>query len=338
MKKKLLFVYNPNAGRALLKPCLSDVIDIFTKDNYFVTAYPTQKKGDALKVIEKSNDEGYDLIVCSGGDGTLSESITGLMKCENRPNLGYIPAGSTNDFANSLKIPRNMVRAAENVIHGTPFAYDVGSLNDRHFCYVAAFGAFTAVSYETPQTFKNIFGHLAYVLEGAKSLGKINSYKLKIEYDGNTIEDTFILGMITNTISVGGILNLKKKGVLFDDGLFEVTLVRKPSNPIEWSAMITNLLAANTTKNTHLNAKYFYKFKTANLKITSEEKIAWTVDGENGGSYTEMNIVNHKQAINIIIPYSEIFEESAANLNSIDTTADSEIEAVKSTYFDEQNS
>ena len=242
------------------------------------------------------------------------------MKCENRPNLGYIPAGSTNDFANSLKIPRNMVRAAENVIHGTPFAYDVGSLNDRHFCYVAAFGAFTAVSYETPQTFKNIFGHLAYVLEGAKSLGKINSYKLKIEYDGNTIEDTFILGMITNTISVGGILNLKKKGVLFDDGLFEVTLVRKPSNPIEWSAKITNMLDANTTK------------------ITSEEKIAWTVDGENGGSYTEMNIVNHKQAINIIIPYSEIFEESAANLNNIDTAADSEIEAVKSTYFDEQNS
>lgn len=333
MKKKLLFVYNPNAGRALLKSCLSDVIDIFTKDDYFVTAYPTQKKGDALKVIEKSNNEGYDLIVCSGGDGTLSESITGLMKCENRPDLGYIPAGSTNDFANSLKIPRNMVRAAENVIHGTPFAYDVGSLNDKHFCYIAAFGAFTAVSYETPQAFKNIFGHMAYVLEGAKSLGKINSYKMKVEYDGNTIEDNFILGMITNTTSVGGILNLKKKGVLFDDGLFEVTLVRKPNNPIEWSAMITNLLAANTTKNTHLNTKYFYKFKTANLKITSEEKVAWTVDGESGGSYTEMNIVNHKQAINIIIPYSEIFEESAANQNNSDS--DSDIEAVKSAYIED---
>lgn len=331
MKKKLLFVYNPNAGRSLLKHCLSDVIDIFTKDNYFVTAYPTQKKGDALKVIEKSNDEGYDLIVCSGGDGTLSESITGLMKCENRPDLGYIPAGSTNDFANSLKIPRNMVRAAENVIHGTPFAYDVGSLNDKHFCYIAAFGAFTAVSYETSQAFKNILGHMAYVLEGAKSLGKINSYKMKIEYDGNTIEDNFILGMITNTTSVGGILNLKKKGVLFDDGLFEVTLVRKPNNPIEWSAMITNLLAANTTKNTHLNTKYFYKFKTANLRIISEEKVAWTVDGESGGSYTEMNIVNHKQSINIIIPYSEIFEESAANQNN----SDADIEAVKSAYIED---
>lgn len=333
MKKKLLFVYNPNAGRGLLKTCLSDVIDIFTKDNYFVTAYPTQKKSDALKVIEKSNDEGYDLIVCSGGDGTLSESITGLMKCENRPNLGYIPAGSTNDFANSLKIPRNMVRAAENVIHGTPFAYDVGSLNDKHFCYVAAFGAFTAVSYETPQAFKNMFGHMAYILEGAKSLGKIHSYNMKVEYDGNTIEDTFILGMVTNTTSVGGILNLKKKGVLFDDGLFEITLVRKPNNPIEWSAMITNLLAANTTKNTHLNPKYFYKFKTANLKITSQEKIAWTIDGENGGSYTEMDIVNHKQAINIIIPYSEIFEESAANQNN--TNPENDIEAVKSAYIED---
>lgn len=331
MKKKLLFVYNPNAGRGLLKSCLSDVIDLFTKDDYFVTAYPTQKKGDALKVIEKSNNEGYDLIVCSGGDGTLSESITGLMNCENRPNLGYIPAGTTNDFANSLKIPRNMVRAAENVIHGTPFAYDVGSLNDKHFCYVAAFGAFTAVSYETPQTFKNIFGHLAYVLEGAKSLGKIQPYDLKVEYDGNTIEDTFILGMVTNTTSVGGILNLKKEGVLFDDGLFEVTLVKKPNNPIELNAMITNLLAANTTKKTQLNPKYFVKFKTANLKITSQERIAWTIDGENGGSYTEMDIVNHKQAINIIIPYSEILEDSIQNQSE----AENSIEAVKSAYIED---
>lgn len=330
MKKKLLFVYNPNAGRGLLKSCLSDVIDLFTKDDYFVTAYPTQKKSDALKVIEKSNNEGYDLIVCSGGDGTLSESITGLMNCENRPNLGYIPAGTTNDFANSLKIPRNMVRAAENVIHGTPFAYDVGSLNDKHFCYVAAFGAFTAVSYETPQTFKNIFGHLAYVLEGAKSLGKIQPYDLKVEYDGNTIEDTFILGMVTNTTSVGGILNLKKEGVLFDDGLFEVTLVKKPNNPIELNAMITNLLAANTTKKTQLNPKYFVKFKTANLKITSQERIAWTIDGENGGSYTEMDIVNHKQAINIIIPYSEILEDSIQNQSE----AENSVEAVKSAYID----
>lgn len=331
MKKKLLFVYNPNAGRGLLKSCLSDVIDLFTKDDYFVTAYPTQKKSDALKVIEKSNNEGYDLIVCSGGDGTLSESITGLMNCENRPNLGYIPAGTTNDFANSLKIPRNMVRAAENVIHGTPFAYDVGSLNDKHFCYVAAFGAFTAVSYETPQTFKNIFGHLAYVLEGAKSLGKIQPYDLKVEYDGNTIEDTFILGMVTNTTSVGGILNLKKEGVLFDDGLFEITLVKKPNNPIELNAMITNLLAANTTKKTQLNPKYFVKFKTANLKITSQERIAWTIDGENGGSYTEMDIVNHKQAINIIIPYSEILEDSIQNQSE----AENSIEAVKSAYIED---
>ena len=332
MKKKLLFVYNPNAGKGLLKMSLSDVIDLFTKNDYFVTAYPTQKKCDALKVIEKSNDEGYDLIVCSGGDGTLSESITGLMSCENRPNLGYIPAGTTNDFANSLKIPRNMVRAAENVIHGTPFAYDVGSLNDKHFCYVAAFGVFTAVSYETPQTFKNILGHLAYVLEGAKSLGKIQSYDLKIEFNGNTVEDTFILGMITNTTSVGGILNLKKDGVLFDDGLFEVMLVKKPSNPIEWTSLITSLTAVGTSK-TQLNPKYFLKFKTANLKITSNEKVAWTIDGENGGSYTEMNIVNHKQAINIIIPPSDILEESAANHSYEDSEID--IEAVKSAYINE---
>ena len=329
MKKKLLFVYNPNAGKGLLKVSLSDIVDLFTKDDYFVTTYPTQKKCDALKVIEKSNNEGYDLIVCSGGDGTLSESITGLMNCENRPNLGYIPAGTTNDFANSLKIPRNMVRAAANVIHGTPFAYDVGSLNDKYFCYVAAFGVFTSVSYETPQTFKNVLGHLAYVLEGAKSLGKIPSYDLKIEFDGNTIEDTFILGMITNTTSVGGILNLKKEGVLFDDGLFEVTLVKKPNNPLEWTSLITNLPAAGSTK-IQPNPKYFLKFKTANLRITSKEKVSWTIDGENGGSYTAMNIVNHKQARNIIIPPGDILEESAANQNQENNS----IEAIKSTYID----
>ena len=330
MKKKLLFVYNPNAGKGLLKVSLSDIIDLFTKDDYFVTAYPTQKKCDALEVIKRSNNEGYDLIVCSGGDSTLSESITGLMMCENRPNLGYIPAGTTNDFANSLKIPRKMVQAAENVIHGTPFAYDVGSLNDKHFCYVAAFGAFTAVSYETPQTSKNLLGHLAYVLEGAKSLGKIKAYDLKIEFDGNTIEDTFILGMVTNTTSVGGILNLKKEGVLFDDGLFEVNLVKKPNNPIEWTSLITNLPAAGSPK-AQLNPKYFMKFKTANLKINCDENVAWTIDGENGGSYSEMNIVNHKRAINIIIPQSDILEESAAN-----NTEESEIEAVKSAYIDNQ--
>ena len=324
MKKKLLFVYNPNAGKGALKSNLSDIIDIFTKDDYFVTAYPTQKKCDALKVIEKSNNEGYDLIVCSGGDGTLSESITGLMKCENRPSLGYIPAGTTNDFANSLKIPKNMVSAAENVIHGTPFAYDVGLLNDKHFCYVAAFGAFTAVSYETSQTSKNILGHLAYVLEGVKSLGKIPAYDLKIEYDGNIIEDTFILGMITNTTSVGGILNLKKEGVLFDDGLFEVNLVKKPNSPIEWTSLIKNLPAAGSPK-AQLNPKFFLQFKTSNLKITSDEEVAWTIDGESGGSYTEMDIVNHKQAINIIIPPSDILEESEQS--------ESDIEAVKSAYI-----
>lgn len=313
--KKLLFVYNPHAGKGLLVTYLSEIIDIFTKGGYLVTSYPTQKKGDGIEIIEQLA-ESYDFVVCSGGDGTLSETITALMTLEKdkRPNLGYIPAGTTNDFANSMEIPRNFVRAAKNVIEGVPFAYDVGEINGKTFCYVAAFGAFTAVSYETPQTTKNLLGHLAYVLEGIKSLKKIQSYNLKVEYDDGVIEDNFILGMVTNTTSVGGMLNLKSAGVLFDDGMFEVTLVKKPANAIDLNNLLTNTITVNALSNAQYSPKHFYNIKTSKLKITCKDDVSWTVDGEAGGVYNEIEIINHKQAINIIVPNNEEFLEHDESL------------------------
>ncbi len=292
--KKLLFVYNSNAGKGSLKNQLGDIIDIFTKGGYEVTAYPTQARLDCYEKIKDCAHK-FDLVVSSGGDGTLSESIKGMMSSEVKTPLGYIPAGTVNDFANSMDIPKNMLQAAENIMQGAPFAYDVGSFNGDYFCYVAAFGAFTEVSYETPQSTKNIFGHLAYLMEAVKRIKTLEAYDITVEHDGETYRDDFILGLVSNTVSVAGLSNLVSKGVLFDDGLFEVTLVKMPNSPLELSSIINCILTKNLT------SKYFYTFKTSHVRFTSDHEIAWTLDGESGGAYTVSVIENHKQAVKIIV-------------------------------------
>lgn len=302
--KKLMLVFNPNAGKGLLKKNICEIIDAFAKHGYLTTAYPTQAKGDGFeKLISYGKD--YDMIVCSGGDGTLSETISALMQFEpdNRPTLGYIPAGSTNDFANSLDIPKNFVLAAENAIEGIPFKCDVGTLGDNYFCYVAAFGAFTNVTYQTDQSLKNKLGHMAYVIEALKSLPKIEGYQMRFEYDdGMVCEGNFILGMITNSVSVGGIVKLDKNSVIYDDGMFEVMLVRQPANIIKFTNMLNNFVSSNMLKFSELKEKYFATFKASRIKITCEKAISWTVDGENGGEYKEVEIKNHMQAITIVTP------------------------------------
>ena len=213
--KRLLFIYNPHAGKELLKPKLADVIDIFVKAGYEVVAYPTQAYRDAYKKIKKYDSSEYDLIVCSGGDGTLDEVVTGMMKRDRdkREPIGYIPTGTTNDFASSLHIPRGLLEAADNAVNGEVFACDAGRFNDDIFVYIAAFGLFTDVSYQTKQSMKNVLGHLAYVLEGAKRLFNIPSYKVKVTHDDEVIEDEFVYGMVTNSRSVGGFRNLIAKQV-----------------------------------------------------------------------------------------------------------------------------
>lgn len=292
--KKLLFVYNPNAGKGLLRPRLADVLDIFVKAEYELTVYPTQSYRDAYHKIVHMED-GYDLVVCSGGDGTLDEVVTGMMQRSNKIPIGYIPAGTTNDFASSLHISRDILSAANTSVHGIPFACDVGSFNNDVFVYVAAFGLFTDVSYQTNQTLKNMLGHAAYVLEGVKRLSNIPSYKIRVTHDGEVLEDEFMIGMVTNSKSVAGFRGIVGKKVLFDDGEFEVTLIKKPKNPLELQAIITALLVEN------FDTEYMYTFRTGNIIFESKEEIPWTLDGEFGGQHDVVEIQNKKQALQIMI-------------------------------------
>jgi len=294
--KKMLFIYNPNAGKGLLKAKLSDVLDIMVKAGYELTVYPTQSYRDAYKKIVHMNDD-YDMVVCSGGDGTLDEVVTGMMKREKerRVTIGYIPTGTTNDFASSLHISRNILEAANTTVHGKAFACDIGTFNEDIFVYVAAFGLFTDVPYQTDQKLKNVLGHVAYVLEGAKRLSNIPSYHIRITSGDKVIEDEFMIGMITNSRSVAGFRNIMGKDVKFNDGEFEVTLIKKPKTLVELQEIITALLREN------FNTKYMYTFKSKEMVLESKEEIPWTLDGEFGGQHEKVHIVNKKRALKIMI-------------------------------------
>lgn len=299
-EKKMLFIYNPHAGKASIRSNLLDIIDVFTKAGYLVTAYPTQKQGDAVTAtVERAG--AYDIVACSGGDGTLDEVVTGMMMRTERRTIGYVPAGSTNDFAKSLHISSNMMKAADTIVNGRIFPCDMGSFNDDTFVYIAAFGIFTDVSYETDQQVKNVLGHMAYILEGAKRLGSVRSYHMKFFYkeqDGaeTEIEDDFLFGMITNSVSVGGFRKITGKHVHLDDGVFEVTLIQKPKDLIE----LNNIMMALVSRK--IDSEHMYCFKTDELHVECGEEVAWTLDGEYGGSHTDIFIRNEKQALNIIVP------------------------------------
>lgn len=299
--KKMLFIYNPNSGMGLLKPKLSDVLDIFVKGGYEVTVYPTQKYHDSVRKMGEYEEQ-YDLVACSGGDGTLDEVVTGMMKREDKVPIGYIPAGTTNDFASSLHISKNMLEAADTVVNGVPFACDVGEFNEDYFVYIAAFGLFTDVSYETKQSMKNVLGHLAYILEGTKRIFNIPSYRIKVTHDGETIEDEFIYGMVTNSRSVGGFKGITGKNVVFDDGKFEVTLFKTPRNPME----LNEILGALALRK--INPKRMYSFKTNEVHFETEEEIPWTLDGEFGGVHEEVVVKDCQKALEIMVK-PEVIED-----------------------------
>ena len=293
--KRLLFIYNMHAGQKRIVSNLAHSVDIFTKAGYEVTAYPTQKKGDATqKTMERTGS--FDMVVCSGGDGTLDEVVTGMMQCRKKVPIAYIPAGSTNDFAASIKIPANMKKAADIAVNGKVVNFDMGSFNNDIFVYVAAFGMFTDVSYGTDQAMKNTFGHLAYFFEGIKHLSEIKPYRIKIEYDGGVIEDNFIFGMVSNSLSVAGIKNFVGTDVLLDDGLFEATFIRPALEVAAYNTEIANSIRTGKKNSLILN------FKTSFMKITSDESLAWTLDGEYGGSYKEVELSNIRRAVKMVVP------------------------------------
>ena len=300
--KRLLFIYNPHAGKELLKPKLADVIDIFVKAGYEVVAYPTQAYRDAYKKIKKYDSSEYDLIVCSGGDGTLDEVVTGMMKRDRdkREPIGYIPTGTTNDFASSLHIPRGLLEAADNAVNGEVFACDAGRFNDDIFVYIAAFGLFTDVSYQTKQSMKNVLGHLAYVLEGATRIFDIPSYKLKVTHDGETIEDEFILCTVSNSRIIAGIVKLKPEMVEMNDGMFEIILIRYPQNALELTKIV------NAITSGEMSCEYIRMFRASELHVRfPDESVSWTLDGEQEKNITEAHITNIHSGIDIMCGRSE---------------------------------
>ena len=292
--KSIYFIFNMKSGKAAIASKLACVIDEFTKADFEVTVHPTQSRGDAADAALYACKNAYDLIVCSGGDGTLNEVIQGVMMAENKLPIGYLPTGSTNDFAKSAGISTRIGQAVKTVIGGKPRYFDMGKLNDRSFTYIAAFGAFIEVTYETPQNMKNVLGHAAYILNGILHVGKIRSHHIKVTANDQQFEDDYIFGMITNSSSVAGLLSLDD--FLCDDGLFEVTLIKRPSGPLALQKTIKGILNLEND----LDTKYIKSFRASNVKFECEDKINWTVDGEFGGALNCAEVVNFNRAVQII--------------------------------------
>jgi len=297
MEKKLLLIYNPVSGKAQIKTYLADIIDIYAGKDYSVTVHPTKCALDGFEYIKAHGTE-YDIISVCGGDGMLNEAVSALMHIPegNRPALAYLPAGSTNDFAGTIGLPTDVRRAAKMVVDGSPFFCDAGMLNERYFAYVAAFGAFTSVSYDTAQEFKNVFGHLAYVMEGIRQLPTIKPLHLKISFDDIVIEDDFVIGLVTNSLQVGGIKHGLGTAISLNDGLFEVFLVKRPRTAVGYQNIITALVTQDLDKTDDI-----ISFKASKLTFESEEPIPWTVDGEFGGDLTSVEIKNLPRAFSVIV-------------------------------------
>lgn len=291
--KKLLLIVNPQAGRKEGQTRLFQIVRVFSDEGYEVTVYPTSRRHDCTrKVLDEAGR--YDLVVCCGGDGTLNETVSGMMRSGERVPIGYIPLGSTNDLAASLHLPSNVIEAARRCVRGVPFHMDVGSIGGRYFNYIAAFGAFTRASYATPQEIKNALGHFAYILEGIKEVKNIQPIRMKVTADGNTWEDDFLFGSVSNTTSVGGIVKLDPGMVRLDDGLYEVLLVRNPTSASEAQLM----LGAVVTQD--FSGPFLKMIRARTARFESDRKIPWTLDGEYGGATTDATVLNHQGAVTLM--------------------------------------
>lgn len=294
--KTLLFIYNPRAGKGRVRGKLAGILNAFTQAGQLVTAYPTQGPGDAARVARELGPK-FDRIACSGGDGTLHEVVEGLMALPGsaRPPIGYLPAGTTNDYARNLNLPRNMEDMATLAARGEPRPVDIGRLGEKYFIYVAAFGLFTDVAYNTPQEFKNAFGHLAYVLKGASELGNLKGYCLRVEHDGGALEGEYLYGMVSNTVSVGGVLGLPSDEVVLDDGLLELILVEKPKTVAQLNTVMLALAKQEYSRDSGVVGLHSSRFR-----ITCGEAVPFTLDGEFGGEHTDTEIVAVNTPIRIV--------------------------------------
>ena len=291
--KKMLFIMNPYSGMRRAARYLADIIGLFNRNGYEVITHMTGAQGEAIDVVARTAPN-VDLVVCCGGDGTFNETITGLLRSGVDIPIGYIPAGSTNDFASSMKLSTNVMQAAKDIVEGQPIAYDIGKFGDRYFSYVASFGAFTKVSYATPQSIKNALGHTAYVLEGITELSQIRKEHVRMELDGEVVEDDFIFGAISNSTSVGGVLSLDPSVVDMADGKLEVLLVRVPRDLVELAECI------KAVQSQQYNCSVITFRSAEKIKVYTNPLMPWTLDGEREEGHIHVDVENVHLAIRLI--------------------------------------
>lgn len=291
--KKMLFIMNPYAGQRKANRHLPDIISLFNRAGYAVTVHMTDGPGDATRIAQELAP-GMDLVACCGGDGTFSETVNGLLNLGLEIPLGYIPAGTTNDFAHSLKLSTDIMEAARNIAEGLPSALDVGKFHEKYFTYVASFGAFSRTSYTTPQNVKNALGHTAYILGGISELSQLRTEHIRLELEDQVIEDDFIFGAICNSTSLGGMLTLDPKVVDMTDGKLEVMLVRMPKSLLEISECI------QAVQSQKYNCAMITFLSAERMKIICDGDIAWTLDGEPAICPEEFAIENQHLAIRLM--------------------------------------
>ena len=293
MRKNVLVIYNPKAGTEKAKTFLSKLLVHLTKNNARPVVFPITKQYGSEEIIADEGESADCVVVC-GGDGTLNHAVNGLMKLDKRPLLAYVPSGSTNDFAVSMGISEDFRKTCKSIDKGEPFYYDIGMFNGKYFNYVAAFGAFTDVSYDTPQKLKNALGHTAYVLNGIVNLPINKYYHAKITADGNVFEGNYIYGSVSNSTSIGGIKAAEIPGFEPDDGYMELTLVKMPSDIMELGYVLNHFIAQN------FDNEYIKITKAKSIKIEFDEEVDWTLDGEYGGRVARADIVVLNKEIGLI--------------------------------------
>ena len=284
---------NPYAGMRRANRYLADLLTIFGQADYEIIARMTCGTGDANRIV-REKCAGVDLVVCAGGDGTFNETVSGILEAGCDVPVGYIPCGSTNDFANSLKLSTNVLQAARDIVEGTAVSYDVGKFGDRYFSYVASFGAFTKASYSTPQNIKNALGHTAYILEGIQELSQLKPSHVRIQLEDAVIEDDFLFGAISNSTSLGGILTLDPKQVDMGDGVFELLLIRAPKDLLELNECVW------AVQKQKYNCAMMTFVSTRELTIYPDASMDWTLDGERCGGAQCIHVENLHHAIRLM--------------------------------------
>ena len=293
-KHKLLIILNPRAGKMKTKKTISDLVNVFKNEGYLVSVASTKSRCHATKIVIKKGKK-YDVIVCCGGDGTLNEVLSGIVKLKNPPKLGYIPSGTTNDFASGLKLSKNTLIAAKKILKGKQYSIDLGDFDGRTFSYIASFGAFTEVSYKTPQELKNMWGHMAYIIEGIKDIKNIKPYHVKVTADGKVYEDEYIFGSVSNAMSIGGVLKLDPKVAKLDDGLFEVMLIKMPKNLMELQRIGECFIRR------HFDDGIINFIQASEIEIEAPKEMNWSLDGEYQQGKELIKIKNINQAVKMLI-------------------------------------